>query len=104
MLLEQTKNLIWSDACSGAFFIRNHPWSFDFLNKAWQLNGARHGFKWENGAFYELLIAQKDENATNKDFSFSIETYTKGDFMLHFAGREDRKEMMHKYNNFPTLI
>ena len=97
---------------AGQFFIRNSEWSFKWLDAIWNSTEYIHHHWWENMAISMLKNAGKGNpwypSIKNipmhcEHFNTWIEHYKPGDFLLHFAGQEDRASLMNRYNNMPPL-
>lgn len=97
---------------AGVFFTKNTPFSFDFLDKVYEpqylnvidrINGAW----WEQGAMWEIVNNEKYDNILyipNRPFNAVIvgyigeeHAYREGDFVCHFAGKENRTEYIKEY-------
>jgi hypothetical protein len=100
---ETTKDMIISydrwTLNAGQFWIRNCPWSYDFLIRAYC---CRNGwFDGDNGSIMQLfedcpkdwarfeVVSQRLFNSYKHNG-----TYHEGDFMIHFAGQGGKKDLM----------
>lgn len=94
----------WNGINAGVFFLRNTPWSIDFLERIWnQTDFLDHGWQEQAAMRHLLSISALDRRhvclVPHTRFNTYLPEYRQGDFLLHFAGIPDRLTFMRKYSN-----
>jgi hypothetical protein len=109
-MFESNKELLMTlDSCghinSGNIFFRNTPWIRDFWRRVWNDTDYLYHIWWENAAMiHQLETNQLDQQKTqitgdHKRFNAFLRglegqpLWTPGDFLVHFAGVYDPKEI-----------
>ena len=109
-LLPANKDLLMTmDACghinSGSILYRNTPWLRDYFRRVGSLTQYTYHIWWENAAMIALYDSNPEDKAkieiTNQHKMFNAylrglpgePLWTPGDFLVHFAGVFDLKEM-----------
>ena len=109
-LLPAGKDLLLTmDACghinSGSILYRNTPWMRDYWRRVGELTQYTYHIWWENAAMIALYESNPDDKAkievTNQHKLFNAylrglsgePLWTPGDFVVHFAGVYDLKQM-----------
>jgi len=109
-LLPANKDLLMTlDACghinSGNILFRNTPWIREFWSKVWKRTDYLYHVWWENAAMIKVIdeceadFAKTEITAEHKKFNAFLRgiegqpLWTQGDFLVHFAGVYDPKEI-----------
>ena len=109
-LLPTNKDLLMTlDACghinSGNILFRNTPWIREFWSKVWKRTDYLYHVWWENAAMIKVIdeceadFLKTEITADHKKFNAFLRgvegqpLWTQGDFLVHFAGVYDPKEI-----------
>ena len=109
-LLPANKDLLMTlDACghinSGNILFRNTPWIREFWSKVWKRTDYLYHVWWENAAMIKVIdeceadFLKTEITADHKKFNAFLRgvegqpLWTQGDFLVHFAGVYDPKEI-----------
>jgi hypothetical protein len=86
---------------SGEFFLRNCPAAFEFLETVYAQTEVIHNPWWEQRAIIDVILSGQHslriKECPQREFNSYLDSYVKGDFMLHFAGIPEREGIMRIY-------